>query len=160
MVLGNQPYEGGHLIVDKAELEALSLEPRAKDLLVRKFLGSSEVINGTERYCLWITDDVLPLARSIPSVWSRVEQVRSWRLESTRPGTRAMADRPHQFCEMKHPTKCVTIIPIRSSENREYLPVSIFNEMVTVNNLAYAIYDGDLLNFSIIASRMFVPNEN
>ncbi|EMW2059251.1 lactate dehydrogenase, partial [Klebsiella pneumoniae] len=48
----------------------------------------------------------------------------------------------------------VIIVPIRSSENREYLPVALFDERTTVNNLAYSIYDGSLFNLALIASRL------
>ena len=65
-----------------------------------------------------------------------------------------MANRPHQFCEMKGGIRSVIIVPIRSSENREYLPVALFDERTTASNLAYAIYDGPLFNFALIASRL------
>lgn len=154
MVLGNQPYEGGYLTLDRSVVESLTLVSDKSQDLIRKFLGSTEVINGTERYCLWVPNDKVPLAKSIPAIWSRIESVAAWREASTRPGTRAMSTRPHQFCEMKSPKQTVFIVPIRSSENRFYLPVGLYAKDVTVNNLAYAIYDGSMLSFSLIASRI------
>lgn len=55
---------------------------------------------------------------------------------------------------MKSPKSSVMIIPIRSSENRPYLPIGLYDNTATVSNLAYAIYDGDLFNLSIISSRL------
>jgi hypothetical protein len=154
MVLGNQPYEGGYLIFDKKGLEDLQIPYRALDLITRTILGSNEVINGGERFCLWVQDENLPVATAIPSVFAQIDKVREWRLKSDRPATRSMSNRPHQFCEMKSGIRSVIVVPIRSSENREFLPVAIFSHRTTVSNLAYAIYDGSLFNVALIASRL------
>lgn len=154
MVLGNQPYEGGYLIFDKKGLEDLQIPNRALDLITRTILGSNEVINGGERFCLWVQDENLTVATAIPSVFAQIDKVREWRLKSDRPATRSMSNRPHQFCEMKSGIRSVIIVPIRSSENREFLPVAIFSHRTTVSNLAYAIYDGSLFNVALIASRL------
>jgi restriction-modification enzyme MmeI-like protein len=154
MELGNQPYEGGFLIFEKDEFARLDFPEELKSSLSRKIIGSNEVIKGTTRYCLWIEDKNLSKASGIPSVSSQIEKVRSWRLNSTRPATRAMASKAYQFCEMKHGRKSVLVIPIRSSENREYLPFALYDSSYTVSNLAYAIYDPNLLNISIIGSKL------
>ena len=154
MVLGNQPYEGGFLIFDQDGFETLGLDSEARKAITRKILGSNEVINGGERFCLWIDNENLPIANSMPAVAAQINKVREWRLRSERPATRAMANRSHQFCEMKNGSSSVIIVPIRSSENREYLPVALFDLRTTVSNLAYAIYDGDLCNVSLIVSRL------
>ncbi|MAU40080.1 MAG: lactate dehydrogenase [Kordiimonas sp.] len=154
MELGNQPYEGGYLILNKDEFDHLGLLREHRQVLGRKILGSNEVIKGTERYCLWIEDQNLELANTYPEVADRINSVRSWRRASTRPATQAMASRSHQFCEMKSGSDSVLVVPIRSSENREYLPFGLYDSSYTASNLAYAIYDPDLLNLSIIGSRI------
>ncbi len=154
MVLGNQPYEGGYLIMSRDEVSALNLDNTSKQQFVRRILGSSEVIKGTERFCLWIEDRNLSSAMEFEPIAHRISSVESWRKSSKRPATRAMANKPHQFCEMKAGDSSVLIIPIRSSENREYLPIAMYGSDTTVSNLAYAMYDAELFNFSLIASRL------
>jgi hypothetical protein len=154
MVLGNQPYEGGFLTFDRKGIESLSLPQSLQSKLMRRVVGSQETINGTPRFCLWITDDDLPLAHGLPRVAEQISKVNAWRLSSDRPATRSLASRSHQFCEMKCGKESLIVIPIRSSESRKYLPVAYFDKNTTVNNLAYAIYDGALHNFAIIASRL------
>ncbi len=154
MVLGNQPYEGGYLIFDHDGFEKLGLPNHIRDAITRRILGSNEVINGGERFCLWIENENLATATSLPSVAAQIDKVREWRLKSDRLATRSMANRPHQFCEMKSGVRSVIIVPIRSSENREYLPVALFDHRTTASNLAYAIYDGPLFNIALIASRL------
>ncbi len=154
MKLGNQPYDGGFLILSSDVLQGLSLNSSQQHKFTRKFMGSSEFIKGSERYCLWLDNESLDEAIEIKSIRERVDKVRSWRLASSRKGTVAMAKRPHQFCEMNIGTHSTIIVPIRSSEFREYLPVGLLGKNSTVNNLAYALYDSDLFNLSIIASRL------
>lgn len=152
MSLGNQPYEGNHLILEPDEFGELSKEELR--LFARDFYGSSEFIRGGRRKCLWITDNIREKANSIESILRRVERVRVWRLASIRPATRTMAKRPHQFCEMNIGKQQTIIVPIRSSERREYLPVGILDNNCVVSNLAYAIYDAPIWCLAIVASRL------
>ena len=154
MELGNQPYDGGHLIFDSMEFDKLALTSVEREKFSRKILGSSEVINGGHRYCLWISDMDLIEAKMNQSIADQIRKVREWRQSSSRPATKAMAQKSHQFCEMKQGKNSVIIVPIRSSENREYLPFGLYDETHTVSNLAYALYDAPLFNASILASRL------
>ena len=153
MHLGNQPYEGGYLLLSREEVEALRLPRPLRDRIVRRLLGSAEIIENTQRYCLWIADQDLAEARAVPSIARRIEQVREWRLASDRPGTREMAARPHQFCEMKSGRTTIGV-PLVSSESRPYLTPILIGFPCSMTNKSYAIYDGDLFNLSVLSSRL------
>lgn len=152
MSLGNQPYEGSNLILDQYEFDEINISSSVKKKFIKEFYGSSEFIRGGRRYCLWIMDGNQDEALGYENIKSRVEKVRKWRLESIRPATRAMAERSHQFCEMNIGNEQTIIIPIRSSENREYLPTGLLNSRCVVSNLAYALYDAPIWCLAIIAS--------
>jgi len=152
MSLGNQPYEGNNLILEPHEFGELS--PSEMLAYTKEFFGSSEFIRGGRRRCLWLTDDRLENALSVDTIQQRVDRVRRWRSESTRPATRAMVSRPHQFCEMNIGKVQTIIVPIRSSESREYLPVGLLDNGSVVSNLAYALYDGPTWCIALIASRL------
>lgn len=154
MELGNQPYEGGHLIFEKEELNQLELSDVTKENFIRKIIGSNEVIKGTQRYCIWVEDKNLSEAYTHAEIKERINRVREWRLKSKRAATKAMASRPHQFCEMKSGCESVLVIPIRSSESRPYLPFNLYDNTYTVSNLAYAIYDPTPVDMSILASKL------
>ncbi len=154
MTLGNQPYEGGYLILKKDELPSLNLTHEQSRRFIRPLFGSAEIIDGIPRFCIWIESHLLEEAMSIPSIRFRVECVKEWRFGSERPATVAMANRPHQFCEMKYGKKSTIAVPIRSSELRPFLPVNLLGSDARMNNLAYAIYDGELFNIALIASRL------
>ena len=154
MQLGNAPYDGGHLILEKGEAENIGITPSDQSKWLRDLWGSSEIIKGNSRQCIWIENDDLPNAMQNSVIRERIEGVRAMRLASSDSGTRAMADRSHQFREMNYGTKNTIGIPIRSSEFRPYLPVDYFGAGCCITNLAYAIYDAPVMNLAIIASRL------
>jgi hypothetical protein len=69
--------------------------------------------------------------------------------------TREFSDRPHRFVYLAGQAKSHTIgVGGVSSENREYLPVNLFDKRSVLSNLAYALYDSPIWTFSLIASRL------
>ncbi|MCQ4166262.1 class I SAM-dependent DNA methyltransferase [Tahibacter harae] len=154
MQLGNAPYDGGNLILERGEADRVGLSQHDQERWLRDLWGSTEVINGSPRKCIWIEEASLSDAMENSVIRGRIEAVRAMRCASTDAGTRAMADRPHQFREMNSGAKSTLVIPIRSSEFRPYLPVDLVDPNCCVTNLAYAIYDGPLMNLAIIASRL------
>jgi len=154
MSLGNAPYDGGHLILEANEVEKIDLSPAQKEKWLRPLWGSTEIINGKSRYCIWIDDDDRDEAIRIKTIKNKIDSVEQWRLSSTDAGTRSMSNRPHQFREMNYCDKSTIIIPIRSSETRAYLPVDLYGSDARVTNLAYALYDAPIFNLAIISSKL------
>jgi len=154
MVKGNQATDGGNLILSEDERHQLiDAHPEAEDL-VRSFLGSSEFIRGASRYCLWILDKDIELAMSIPPIKKRIAAVKSMRLSSSDVGAVRMAERSHQFREMRYSKNTSLIIPSVSSERRKYIPIGFLDSNSVISNLAFAIYDPEPYVFAIISSRM------
>lgn len=154
MSLGNAPYDGGHLILNKRESENAPLNLTQREKWLRPLWGSEEIINGNSRECIWIEDHDIKDALSVPFLREQIELVRQMRLESKDAGTRQMGSRSHQFREMNFGENNTLAIPIRSSENRPYLPVGLYGPRDRITNLAYTIYDSPIFNLSIIASKL------
>lgn len=156
MMKGNYPVDGGHLLLSTLEKDRLlALSPEASKL-VRPFIGSSESIRGLQRYCLWIEDSELEFAKSIPEVNSRIEAVKLMRLDSKKEATRKAARTAHRFDEIRQTgsEKYAIVLPVHSSENRNYLPVSIFPSPTIIYGSAFAVFDAPLWNFSLLVSRL------
>lgn len=153
MVFGNTPIDGGHLLMTRDERDSLSLTDEQQARFVKRIHGSAEFIRGLERYCLWIEDEHLDEARSIPGIANRINEVQRLRLTG---GTTAkdIADRPHQFQRMFSGRKSTIVLPAISSENRDYLPVGCLPSGNVVSNKCYALYDAPLWNMAVIASRL------
>ncbi|RMX01000.1 class I SAM-dependent DNA methyltransferase [Allofranklinella schreckenbergeri] len=154
MDFGNKPVDGGHLLLDYDEVEALGLTPQQRQRFIRRIYGSAEFIRGLGRYVLWIEDEHLAEAMQIPSIAQRVEGVRTMRLASRDRGAQAMAERAHQMREMNIGAHHSIVLPGVSSENREFLPVGLVDGKSTITNLAFALYDAPLWNLALIASRL------
>jgi hypothetical protein len=154
MSFGNMPNEGGHLLLTADEAEVATREHGAGRFL-RPFFGSKEFIQGNMRLCVWVADDRYEEARNIPWLNDRFEAVRAQRLGSDRKTTRALADVPYRFGEVRQQgTERIIVIPGVSSEARDYLPCGLLPEGSIVSNKNFALYDAPLWNMALIASRL------
>ena len=154
--LGSAAKDNGNLsfsAIDKQHL--LTRSPEASQL-VKRIYGSQEFIKGIERYCLWITDELLPLAESIPDVLQRIKLVREFRLKSVKEATVDGAKKAHAFDEIRHFPGQALLIPRISSERRCFLPVGFIGEDSIISDQAFAIYDSPPFVFSILSSRLHI----
>ena len=155
MDFGNKPVDGGNLLLNSTELEALGLSTAQKKRFVRRIYGSAEFIRGLVRYCLWIDDDRLPEAMEIEGIRLRIEGVRAMRLASSKSATATLANSPQRFGEVRQVgTERTLVIPRVSSENREYLPCGLLPSDAIVGDSNFALYDVPLWNMALIASRL------
>jgi hypothetical protein len=154
MTLGNVPYDGGALLLDRGERDALLQESTKYAKFIKKFYGSAEFIRGIQRYCLWITEDRVDEAMKLPQVAARVSRVRQMRLASNDAGTRSLASRSHQMREMNKGRRHTIVVPRVSSENRPYLPVGLADSHTVIGDKNYAAYDAPYWTISLIASRI------
>ncbi|MBB4620065.1 class I SAM-dependent DNA methyltransferase [Sphingomonas abaci] len=156
MVRGNMPYEGGHLLLSFQEKSAFIHESPNSSPFLARISGSSEIIDGKPRYCLWIKDAQVEEAKAIPLVRDRLDKVADLRRSNSDPNVVAMAERPHQFRETNQARRWTVAMPAVSSENRAYLPADLLPYPQVISNRAYGIYDGDLWTFSLLVSSMHI----
>jgi hypothetical protein len=155
MINGNKPVDGGFLMLSRDEAQRfINVEPRSEHL-VRPILGSSEFIKGTQRYCIWVTEEQRDLAFSIPAIRDRMNRVAEFRIQSTKELTRRGANTPYEFQQVRQTgTETVIIVSKVSSESREYLPVGLLRSGSILSDLAFALYGAPLWNMALIASRL------
>jgi len=156
MVRGNMPYEGGHLLLSKQEKDAMISSDRRSEEFVRRISGSSEIIDGKPKYCLWIDDDSVARAREVENIRNRLDAVRELRAKNSDRNVVAMAETPHKFRETNSGSIWTIAMPAVSSENREYLPAALLDDRHTISNRAYGLYDADLFNFALLVSSMHI----
>ena len=117
---------------------------------------SRTVMSAVGRWCLWISDDELADASSIPEISRRIDGVRQMRKNSVDPGARALAVRSHQFREMNCAADHLIIVPRVSSEERIYIPCGLLPAETAITDLAYAMYDGPIYWLAILSSRLHI----
>jgi hypothetical protein len=155
MDYGNKPVDGGYLILSAAERDNMVEHYPESFPLIKKFIGSQELIKGIVRYCLWIKSSSIELAHSIEPIKKRLCEVEKMRSLSTKKQTQEKAKLPHEFGEVRQVRLgSLIVIPSVSSENREYLPVDIKKNDTVISNLAFGIYDCDEWVFSVLCSRL------
>ncbi|MCM2438504.1 class I SAM-dependent DNA methyltransferase [Agrobacterium vitis] len=156
MIFGNKVVDGGHLRMSRDEIGGLGLPEESKRNIIRRIYGSADFIRGESVYCLWIDDKNLSEAMSYPTVAERIEAVKALRLASPDKSANQMADRAHQFREMRRARNHTIVLPRITSENREFLPVGIIDASGVVSSQSFALYDEPIWLLSIIASRLHV----
>ncbi len=149
---GNQPTEGGFLILSEVEkMDYVSKEP-AGEKFIKFLISGKEFLNGINRYCFWIVDSFNDL-RHLPLLSERIENVRKMRLNSTFKDTRELAERAFQFRDLKNPETFI-VIPATTSENRKYIPFAFLNNQYIPSNSVYIIPEAKLFHFGVLTSKM------
>ena len=154
MIFGNKVVDGGNLRMDRDALRQLNLSKEQQQRLTRRIVGSSDFIKGESVYCLWISNDDLDEAKANPNISNRIDAVRSLRLASPDKSANLMAQRAHQFREMREATSHTIVLPRITSENREYLPVGLIDARSVVSSQSFAMYDEPIWLLSLLASRL------
>ena len=94
LLFGNKPTEGGNLMMNRVERDALlSKEPQAAPW-IKRVLGADELLNGLERWCLWLVDITDTELQSMPYVYERVQKVAEMRRKSTKLSTQKKFKHP------------------------------------------------------------------
>lgn len=156
MTKGNYPVDGGHLLLTRDEAAQIDLKPQQRERFIRPFMGSEEIIQGVPRYCIWITDADLEEALKIKDIKSRIEKVREMRLASKKVATNKSAATAYKFDEIRQSgkEKYSVVVPVHSSENREWLPVSLLPKEVIVYGSAFALFEAPYWNLAFLLSRI------
>ncbi|MCE2689666.1 MAG: lactate dehydrogenase [Rubrivivax sp.] len=156
MDYGSKPADGGGLVIKLVDY--LAITETGVHRYIKPYLGSDEYIDGKSRYCLWIAEEQLHEAMQYAFVKERINVVRAFRTESKKEKTRQQAATPHAFSEIRYGSysgaQIPLIVPIHTSENRDYLPVGALEHGAVVSNAAFGLYDAPLWNMAIIASHM------
>lgn len=155
MVRGNQPTDGGNLIIEADDYPEFVKESVIGPYL-KKLIGSRELLHNLPRYCLWLVDapeEVL----SNSLVADRLEKCRIFRLgsKSTVGIAQKNASTPHLFIQRTQP-KCKTsiVVPRVSSQRREYIPMGFIGDDTIVSDSCQLVPNGTLYDFGLLESRM------
>lgn len=152
--IGNQPIDNGQYLFEKEEMEAfLHTEPKAAPLF-HQWYGSREFINRSPRYCLWLGECSPSMLRTLPNCLKRIENVKEYRLSSSRASTVKLAETPTRFQTENMPKGDYIVIPEVSSEKRKYIPMGYMNSTVMCSNKLRLMPDADLYEFGVLESNV------
>jgi hypothetical protein len=148
---GNMPLDNGNLLLTTEEADQLIAEDTSAKSFLKRVVGAKEINQGLARYCLWIADDARAVAETIPNIKRRLDDCEAFRRSSSAPD---LAATPHAFRDRHTQQKTAIVIPNLSSEKRPCRVPIVVRDNVIATNLALAIYDGDVFQVAVLASRL------
>lgn len=151
---GNMPYDGGNLILTDFEKNELLIKYPKSEKFFKKLYGASELMDGANRWCLWIRANDLEEAKSFDFIKERIEKVKQMRLSSSDAGAHKLALTPYRFREINETKISSIAIPLTTSERREYIPLCIIDSTYIGTNALSILYDVEPYYFGILHSKM------
>ena len=152
MCYGNIPLDWGTLMLTAEERAQFIASDSRCEPLVKRCLGGDELLNGGDRYCLWLVDFAPSLLKSLPLVSARVEACREKRLASKDAGARKLGEeRPYQFRDLNNPDTAI-VIPKVSSERRKYVPLGFIDKSTVTTGTVLIVPNGTLYMFGVLSS--------
>lgn len=153
---GSMPRDGGNLLIEnKTEYDKAMEDPIAAKY-VRPFRMGRELINGLDRWCLWLVDAEPGDLRKSPYLSGHIKAVKEMREQSRAASTRAMAQTAWLFGQLAQPKERYLAIPKVFSERREYATCDWYTPDIIAGDMVYTSDDPDGLAFAVIESSMFM----
>lgn len=154
MLKGSQPTDDGNLLMTNDEKIAfLITEPQAKKF-IKPFVSAKEFLHNQKRWCFWLVDADPTELKQCPNLMRRIENVKQFRLKSTKAATVKWAQMPALFTENRQPVSDFVLIPRHSSENRKYIPFGFFTKDSIVADSCNSIPKATKYHFGVILSDM------
>ncbi|MDO5722590.1 MAG: class I SAM-dependent DNA methyltransferase, partial [Actinomycetaceae bacterium] len=154
---GSMPADGGHLIVEPDDYPDVAADPIAAKYL-RPFRNAKELINGLDRWCLWLENATEKEILESAVLNKRVGLCRAYRENAPRGGDAyKLRKEPHLFRKNKNrPLTRYLAIPGVFSENRRWATCERFSPEIISGNALFTCEDLDGFAFAIIESAMFM----
>ncbi|WP_025643563.1 MULTISPECIES: DNA methyltransferase [unclassified Psychrobacter] len=153
MLFGNKPTDGGFLLLENHEKEALERNEPFSSQYIKKVVGAKEFLHSEQRWCLWFEDADLEKLAKYPLIKSRLDKVKVFREESKAESTRDFAKSPHLFRQIAQPKSGnYILVPGVTSERRQYVPIGFYSHEVIATNLVNIVPNGTIYDFAILTS--------
>ncbi len=155
MSFGSMPNDGGFLLLEPDEAVDVRQNDPIAAKYIRKLIGAKELIQGLERFCLWLVDAPASDIRASKEITRRAELVAAERRRSKREATASLAATPTLFGENRQPRHRYLAVPSVSSENRQIVPMQFFEPDVIATNRVHTIDGADIFTYGVLHARPF-----
>jgi hypothetical protein len=145
--------DGIMTFTDEDRTTFLEKEPGAAPWF-RMFLGGEEYIHGFTRWILYLRQATPAQLRDLPMVRERIERLKKYRSDSTRPQTKVMAAYPQRLGVDERLDAPYLVIPNTSSERRDYIPIGWLKPDVIANQKLRILANAEPWQFALLTSRM------
>jgi hypothetical protein len=154
LIYGNEPREGGFLILNEDEYSELIKTNDYALKFIRKFVSADDYINNIKRYCFWLVNAEPSDIQKSNELLKRIENVRNFRKKSLQKAANLASSTPAIFVSIRQTAEPYLLIPIVSSEKRQYIPTGYLSGDVICSNAVFMLPNATKYHFSIINSSM------
>ena len=154
MVYGSKPTDNGNLLMTESEKNEYIRQEPYGEKFVKSFISADEFLNNKKRWCFWLKDIQPNELKSLPLLTKKIQAVKKFRLASEKKSTVQWAQFPTLFTEIRQPNNDYIIIPLHSSENRKYIPISLFGKDNIVANSCSCVPNAKIYVFGVLTSEM------
>jgi len=155
MTTGNVAYDGGNLIISKAEREAYINISDELANVIRPLTGSKEFIRGEFRYCIWIPNKSLLNDKINGVLQERFDLVQKSREDGGKIA-KNYSHVPYRFYMTNESITNQVLVPRVSSVRRQYLPIGYLQPKYIISDSAQSIYNAPLWVFAILSSKLHI----
>ena len=154
LVSGNMPRDDGGLILDEEECATLKRSYPSATSFLRPLIGTTEIRQGSRRWCLWLNDTDLDTAENIPPIKERIEHVRNFRAASSAKTTRGYAKIPHKFAQRCHQDRRSIAVPKNTTDEIPFItPIYVPQDTITTD-LAFVAYTESVWLLAVLSSTL------
>ena len=143
--------DDNYIFTDKEKDDFLKKEPNAAKYF-HIWYGGDEFIYNRPRWVLYLGNCTPKEIKELPLCMERARLVKEYRLASDRKATVKAADTPHRFGLEVIPDIDFMVIPVVSSEKREYVPIGFLSPDKMCSNQVNLIPGANLYHFGILTS--------
>lgn len=152
LITGNQRIDNDEYIFTDEEKAAFVFSEPASEELFKRWYGADEFINNRPRWVLYLGNCSDEDLSNMPRCSEIVERVRNYRLRSKRQQTLKAANTPNRFGLEVIPKGDFILVPVVSSEKRQYVPMGFMAPDVMCSNQANMIPDAKIYHFGVLTS--------
>ncbi len=152
LLTGSQRIDNDKFMFTEAEKEAFIQSEPASAKYFHLWYGADEFINNRPRWVLYLGGCSPAELRAMPRCMEIIRQVREFRLASKRVQTVKAAVTPNHFGLEVIPDRCFMVVPVVSSERRQYVPMGFMTPDVMCSNQVNLIPDATLYHFGVLES--------
>ena len=151
---GNQPTDGGNLLLTCEERERLLRDAPALECCIRRYIGARDFISGDEvRYCLWLQGVEPGVYCDNEEIARRLDAVRKFRAASTSKPTRVMAEKAALFFSRPQSDgQSSLLIPRVSTSARRYIPMAFAGAGDIASDSLSIVHGADRFHFGVLES--------
>ncbi|NFB52050.1 class I SAM-dependent DNA methyltransferase [Clostridium botulinum] len=151
---GSMPNDNNNLILSEYEKDNIINNNTMASKYIKRLIGAKEIIHNQQRWCIWLKDVNKDIVDNIPEFKARVNNVREYRLKSSREATKKLAKYPQLFGEIRQPKRDYIAIPGHSSQKRLYIPMNLYTKDDIVNNSCFAVEINEVWIMGVLMSLM------